>query len=129
MFAMEHHGLKLRLVPTDIWCGGQFMADAGKKLKKGEILFKEGDQPASVYIVQQGKIGLMLDRNGKLFEVISLGPSQVFGEQAVFSNARQAFTAQALQETRVMEVPIALMKEQFEKSPTGIKLLVKSLVD
>lgn len=103
--------------------------DNVKKLKRGEILFKEGDAPASVYMVQTGKIGLMVERNGKFLEIVALGPSQVFGEQALFSTGRHAFTAQALQETKVLEVPVDLMKLQFEKAMPGMKLLTKSLVD
>lgn len=103
--------------------------DNVKKLKRGELLFKEGDAPVAVYLVQSGKIGLMLERGGKYLEITTAGPSQVVGEQALFSNGRQGFTAQALQETKILEVPVDLMKQQFEKSPTGIKLLVKSLTE
>ncbi len=103
--------------------------DNVKKLKRGEILFNEGDAPQTIYIVQQGKMGLMLDRGGKLLEVTSLGPSQIIGEQALTSAGRHTFTAQALQETKLLEVPVEMMKQQFEKSPPGIKLMVKSLVD
>lgn len=101
----------------------------GKKIKRGEVLFKEGDLPQSVFMIQTGKVGLMLDRGGKLFEVISLGPSQVIGEHALFSSSRYEFTAIALQETRVIEVPIDIMKQQFEKCLPGMKLLVKSIAD
>lgn len=101
-----------------------------KKLKRGEHLFKEGEAPAAFYIIQQGKIALMSERSGKNLEVVVLGPSQVLGEQALFSaTARHEFTAEAIQECKVMEVPIALMKEQFEKCPPGIKLMVKSASD
>jgi len=103
--------------------------EAGKKLKRGEILFKEGDTPQSIFIVQSGKIGLMVERNGKFLEIVSLGPNQVFGEQALFSTGKHAFTAQALQEAKVMEVPVEMMKQQFEKAPPGVKLLLKSLID
>lgn len=103
--------------------------DSVRKLKRGEILFKEGDAPQVIYMVQTGKIGLMVERNGKFLEVTSLGPSQVFGEQALFSNGRHTFAAQALQESKVLEVPVDMMKQQFEKAPPGIKLMVKSMVD
>ena len=101
--------------------------DNTKKLKKGEILFKEGDIPQAVYLIQSGKVGLMLERSGKRLEVTSLGASQVLGESALFSNGRQAFSAEALQECKLVEVPLEIMKQQFEKSPAGIKLVVKSL--
>lgn len=103
--------------------------DNVKKLKRNDILFKEGDAPTSIFIIQTGKVGLMVDRGGKFLEVTALGPSQIVGEQALTSSGRHAFTAQALQETKLLEIPVELMKQQFEKAPTGIKLMVKSLID
>lgn len=100
-----------------------------KKLKRGEVLFKEGDQPQMVYMIQGGKVGLMLERGSKRMEVTSLGASQVLGENGLFSTGKHTFTAEALQETKVLEVPLDMMRQQFEKSPPGIKLLVKSLVE
>lgn len=101
-----------------------------KKLKRGETLFKEGDAPTAFYMIQSGKIALMSERSGKNLEVVVLGPSQVLGEQALFSaTARYEFTAEALQECKILEVPLELMKQQFEKCPPGIKLLVKSSSD
>jgi CRP-like cAMP-binding protein len=100
-----------------------------KKLKRGEVLFKEGDQPQMVYMIQSGKIGLMLERGSKRMEVTSLGTNQVLGENGLFSTGKHTFTAEALQETKVLEVPMEMMRQQFEKSPPGVKLLVKSLVE
>ncbi len=101
-----------------------------KKLKRGEHLFKEGDTPNAFYMIQQGKIALMTERSGKNLEVVVLGPTQVLGEQALFSaTARHEFTAEALQECKVLEVPLELMKKQFEACPPGIKLMVKSASD
>lgn len=103
--------------------------DNVKKLKRGEFLFKEGDTPNTIYMLQSGKIGLMVERGSKRLEVITLGASQVLGEMGLFSNTKHVFSAEALQETKVLEVPLEMMKQQFEKSPPGVKLLVKSLVE
>ncbi len=101
-----------------------------KKLKRGEVLFKEGETPTAIYLIQQGKIALMHERSGKNLEVAVLGPSQVLGEHALFSSmAKHEYRAEALQETKVLEVPIEIMKQQFEKCPPGIKLMVKSASD
>lgn len=97
-----------------------------KKLKRGEVLFKEGDAIQTVYMVQSGRIGLMSERSGKSLEVVSMGAGSILGEHALFMNGRHEFTGEALQETRILEIPLDLMKQQFEKCPPGIKLLVKS---
>lgn len=103
--------------------------DNVRRLKKGEILFKEGDVNNHIYVVQTGKIGLLHDRGGRKVEILVLGPSQVCGEQGLFGTVRHAFTAEALQETRVMEVSLDVLKAQLNSAQPGVKLIVKSLVD
>jgi hypothetical protein len=106
------------------------VADTIKKLKRGEVLFKEGETPTAVYLIQSGKIGLMSERSGKSLEVATLGPSQVVSEHALFSaTAKNDYTAEAMQETKLLEVPLELMKKLFEGCPPGIKLMAKSLSD
>lgn len=103
--------------------------DNGKRFKKGEIVFKEGDPSDVVYIVQSGRLLLSVDRGGKRFEVTQLGPMQIAGEQGLNSNAKQTYTAEAMQETKVLEIPVDVLKTQVEKATPGIKLLVKSLTE
>jgi hypothetical protein len=100
-----------------------------KRLKKGEILFRENEPIQMIYVVQSGKMALNIERGGKRLEIMTLGVSQVLGEQALFANSRQAFTAEALQETRLMEVPLDALKAQIASSPPGVKVMLKSLVD
>jgi hypothetical protein len=100
-----------------------------KKLKRGEPLFKEGDNVTSVYMIQSGKIGLMSERSGKHLEIAAIGAGQVYGEHALVMNPRNEFSGEALQETKILEVPLDLMKAQFEKCPPGVKLVVKSMAE
>jgi hypothetical protein len=100
-----------------------------KRFKKGEFLFKENDPISMMFVVQSGKVTLSVERSGKRLEIMSAGANQVLGEQALFSNARHMFTAEALQEVRVMEVPVETMKDQVTKASPGIKLFLKSMVD
>lgn len=103
--------------------------DSERRLKKGEHLFKEGETTEHVYVIKSGKVSLYLERSGKKVEVESLGPSQVCGEQAIFGQARMVFSAEAASETKIMEVPLALMKTQYEGASPGVKLLFKSLTE
>src|ERR1700730_1513648 len=100
-----------------------------RKLMRGEILFKEGEVPHTVFMIQSGKVALIIERGHHRIEVAAVGASHVLGETALFSSGKHVYSAEALQETKVLEVPLDLMKQQFEKSPPGIKLLVKSLAE
>lgn len=101
----------------------------GKRYKKGEYLFKEGDLTKMLYIIERGRVVLTVERNGKKIELATMNKSQILGEQSIFSNARQAFNAEAQQECQIMEVPVDMIKTQFGNSPPGVKLIMKSLVD
>ncbi|MGE0763862.1 MAG: cyclic nucleotide-binding domain-containing protein [Bdellovibrionales bacterium] len=103
--------------------------DNQKKLKKGEILFRENEPIGMLYVVQSGKIALNVERGGKKVEVMTAGVSQLLGEQALFANARHMFTAEALQETKLMEVPVEVVKTQLAAAQSAVKVLVKSMVD
>lgn len=103
--------------------------DALRRFKKGEVFFKEGDPLKQIFVIQSGRVLLYCDRGGQRLEVATLGPGQVLGEQALFYNAKQVISAEALQETKAMEIPSELLKAQLEKTPAGIKLLTKALID
>ena len=100
-----------------------------KKFKKGEILFRENDPIGMIYVVQSGKVSLNVERGGKRLEVLTVGASQVLGEQVLFAQARHAFTAEVMQEVKLMEVPVEVIRAQITNAPAGVKLLLKSLVD
>lgn len=108
---------------------GSLNLDNGKRYKKGEYLFQEGDLTKMLYIIERGRVALTVERNGKKIELATMTKSQILGEQSIFSNARQSFNAEAIQECQIMEVPVDLIKSQFANSPPGVKLIMKSLVD
>ncbi len=100
-----------------------------RRFKKGEILFREGDPCQQLYIIKSGRVSLFLERSGRKIEILSLTTSQVMGEQGVFANAKHMFSAEAQTETKVLEVPLDVVKEQMGQSPPGVKLVMKSVVD
>ncbi len=72
--------------------------DAVKKLKKGEVLFRENDPTPTAFVVQSGKLALTIERSGKKIEIGSVGPLQVVGEQAVVATSgRHGYGVEALQ--------------------------------
>ena len=70
--------------------------ESGKKIKRGEVLFREGEAVSSIVMIQSGKIALMSERSGKSLEVTTLGAGGVLNEHALIMNGRNEFTAEAL---------------------------------
>ena len=71
----------------------------------GEFVFWDGDDPAWLYIVAEGKIKVLKHASsGKEFIIAFFGPGEMFGEVAVFENKPYPASAQAITETRVLGV-------------------------
>lgn len=105
------------------------MSSPKKILKKGDLLFKEGDKVANIILIQSGSVSLQLQRSKKNIDVFQVGPSQVLGEQALFGGMTHPFSAVALTETHLVEIPVDAFKGVVEQTPQMIKALTKSLVD
>jgi CRP/FNR family transcriptional regulator, cyclic AMP receptor protein len=76
------------------------------QLKKGEVLFHEGDAEARLYIVVSGKIKLGRSGSAGRENLLAvLGPGQMFGELSVFDPGPRSTTATAVTacEVRTLE--------------------------
>ncbi|MCB0421478.1 MAG: cyclic nucleotide-binding domain-containing protein [Bdellovibrionales bacterium] len=103
--------------------------DQGQRYKKGEFLFKEGDSLNKVYVVQSGRVHLIIERSGRSVQLEEVGPSQLLGEQGAIGNGKANYSAVAASEVRVLELPANILKDQVEAATGGVKLLVKGLGD
>ena len=70
-----------------------------------EFIFWDGDAPEWFYIVAEGKVKVLKHSSlGKEFIIAFFGPSEMFGEVAVFENKPYPASAQAVTETKVVGV-------------------------
>ena len=105
------------------------MSTEAKTIKKGELLFKEGDKISSLYLIQSGAFSLCLQRQKRNIDLFQIGSSQLIGEGALWGLNQHPFSAIATTESKVLEVPLDPIKQSIEASPQTIKILLKSLLD
>ncbi len=83
---------------------------AERSFKPGEFIFWDGDDPAWLYIVAEGKVKIFKHSSaGKEFIIAFFDAGETFGEVAVFGNKPYPASAQAVSETRVL----AILREDF----------------
>jgi len=81
-----------------------------RSLISGEFVFWDGDAPEWFYIVAEGKVKVLKhSSSGKEFIIAFFGPSEMFGEVAVFENKPYPASAQAVTEAKVL----GIKKEDF----------------
>lgn len=84
-----------------------------REYKKQTSLFHLGDSADRFFIVLNGWIKLFRETGEGEEAVVALFTSgDVFGEAAIFSGAGYPFSAQASEDSKVIEVPAAILRER-----------------
>ena len=73
------------------------------RLERGDILFREGDQGDTLYVIGEGKVKLgRTSADGRENLIAILGPGEMFGELSLFDPGPRTMTATAVAETQLM---------------------------
>jgi len=70
-------------------------------LKRGDVLFREGDSSNGMYILRKGSIQVFLERGGKTTSLATVSAGSMLGEMALFDNKPRSASAVALEDTEV----------------------------
>ena len=67
-----------------------------RRLKKGEVLFREGDKGDELFLIREGAIVVSKPVVGRVEQVLArMGPGEFFGEMSLFDQAPRSATVQA----------------------------------
>lgn len=100
-----------------------------KIIKKGQFLFKAGDKITSVYVVQSGQVNLCLQKNNKIFDIMTVGNGYVFGDLVLLGTSVYLYSGLAQSELKVTEVPLDIFKLQYENLNPNYKTFVKTMAE
>jgi CRP-like cAMP-binding protein len=93
------------------------VADA-RRLRPGEVLFRQGDRSDGGYVVISGSIGI--GREGaEEDEVTPLGPGSLIGQTALFLRMQRPATAFAREASNVIRISPTLMKRVLQEYPSA----------
>ena len=90
-----------------------------KMVKKGEVIFKEGDIPEGLISLSQGKVKVYREGIGRREQIIRMAkPVGFIGYRALFANERHKSTAVAIEDSLICiigrEELFAVMRENSE---------------
>jgi hypothetical protein len=105
------------------------MASPARIFKKGEVIFKEGEKPTHLFMIQSGMVSVCIQRPKKNVEILSLGPQQVLGDLAFSGISTQPYSAIATSDTKIVEIPFDVYKQTVDGTGQMIKVLIKSMAD
>jgi uncharacterized membrane protein len=94
------------------------LADASaREYAEGEFVFRQGDIPRYLYVVESGLVDIVLPALGDDIIVASFETGSFFGELAVFDHQPRNATARAVAGTRLIVVPLDAVAQLLERHP------------
>ncbi len=81
---------------------------------KGEVVFKQGDQPSYIYIIKKGKIKLFVQNGESQFELVTFSEGDCFGESSIIGIRPHAATAVAQEDTELVVMSRSTLMSLYE---------------
>jgi EAL domain-containing protein (putative c-di-GMP-specific phosphodiesterase class I) len=95
------------------------------RLQSGDVLFREGDEPTTAFILDEGQVEIRATQRGQEVVLALLGPGAIIGEMAVIDAAPRTATAVALTPCRLIALDRAQIAERIAGSDPVIRALLQ----
>ncbi len=105
------------------------MASPKKILKKGELLFNEGDKSDAMYFVNNGTIRLFKKKGTSSIEIGMIHKGEVIGEMGFLDGGARSASAEAMYDTELSEINAPSMADQLKSLPQWLSVLLKTVVN
>ncbi len=86
-----------------------------KHVKKGQLLFVSGQEAEYLYIILTGWVRLYREtENGDQAIIDVLSTDDIFGDHAIFENMKYGYSADSVDESILISIPMSLFKNEIE---------------
>jgi CRP/FNR family cyclic AMP-dependent transcriptional regulator len=100
----------------------------GRLYNPNDVVFREGDVGAEMYIIQSGKIMITKQlKSGEAKTLAVLGPGDSFGEMAIIDKDVRSANAIAMEPSRLIALDEELFEDHIQTNPKIVKKILKIL--
>jgi len=104
-------------------------ASTERALRRGDVLFDEGDDADELFVVERGRIAIAnRSPDGRESVVALMEPGDLFGDMAMFDEGGRSAQARALETSLVHAIPFASIRGELDADPKLLWSVVELLV-
>jgi CRP/FNR family transcriptional regulator, cyclic AMP receptor protein len=93
-------------------------ATAVRELRRGDVLFREGDEPDQLYVVDSGRIAIAnRSPDGRESVMALMERGDLFGEMGLLDGLGRSAEARALEPSVVLAIPYEPVRTVYEEQP------------
>ena len=101
--------------------------DLGKTYSDGEIITRQGDVGACMYVIQQGRVQVSVETDGVETPLRVASEGELMGEMAIFDHESRSATLRALGEARLLTIDKKNFLKRIHKDPSIAFRLVQTM--
>ena len=101
--------------------------ELGRVYSEGEIIFREGEEGDSMYVVQSGAVRITKKTVSGELTIATLKSGEIFGEMAVFGKMPRSATAMAAGEARILTIDKRKLLQTISRDPTIVFKMLESM--
>lgn len=98
------------------------------KLKRGDLLFSEGDNSTAMFLLKSGSIRVFKKKGTSFIELDTIRSGQIIGELAFLDGLPRSASCEAIQDCELIEISGATFTETMTRIPEWLKALLKTIV-
>ena len=101
----------------------------GKNLKKGEVVFHEGNPSGDAYIISLGSIEILENTASGQKVLGILGENEIFGEMGLIDGQPRSATARAREDSVVYVLTPKTFDNMVQENPEALLPILKILIN
>ena len=98
------------------------------QLSAGEYLFKEGEISDSIYVLKSGKLKVVKEDNGEVFDLAELEGLQLIGEMAFLDKRPRSATVKAMDDSVLLQLNLGDVDSFIDQQPFWLGMMLKTLI-
>lgn len=105
------------------------LAKIGKEYPDGAVIVRQGEPGDCMYVVQGGRVEVLLEHAGRETVLAELGAGEFFGEMSLFTGAPRSATVRAKGRARVLTIDKRMFLKRIHTDPSlAFRMLAKQSI-
>jgi CRP-like cAMP-binding protein len=90
----------------------------GKEYHDGAAIVRQGEVGDCMYVIQDGKVEVLQEKEDNKMRLMVLGKGDIFGEMALFEQEVRSATVRALGEVRILTIDKKTFLQKIHEDPS-----------
>jgi CRP-like cAMP-binding protein len=99
----------------------------GKVYQEGEVIVRQGEVGDCMYVIQEGQVEVVLEKDSGEVRLAVRGEGEFFGEMAIFEREVRMATVRALGQARVLTIDKKNFLRRIHEDPSLAYRIVQTM--